>query len=339
MRVAVFGTGYWAAFQVGAWQALGADVVAVWNRTAHRAQEFAARFGIPHVFDMPEEVFSWGQFDVADIIADVGAHRPLVELAARSGKAVICQKPMAATLEDCRAMVAACEQAGVWNAVHENFRYQPPTVAFNNALGSGVIGKPLRAHISMRSPDLAIMEKQPALTTMPHMVLRDMGPHIFDVARCFFGEMRSIFALPIHSYPQYSVPDAALCTLHAESGAVLHCDLVHDWNDRFFAEGTLGTLRLDHENILHTTTRKGTVSVDTKTWQPLLYIPVDDWHLHGGHVFASIPACLADLMRAWEAGQPAPTSGADNLKTMELVFAAIQSFDTGNNIDIKGDLA
>ena len=104
MRVAVFGCGYWAAFQVAGWQALGVEAAAVWNRTESRAHTFAERFHIPRVFSTPEEVFQWGEFDIADIIADAPAHEMLTLLAAEYGKPVICQKPMALTLEACRRM-------------------------------------------------------------------------------------------------------------------------------------------------------------------------------------------------------------------------------------------
>ena len=329
MRIAVFGCGYWAAFQVAAWQAMGVEVAAVWNRTESRAHAFAERFHIQRVFSSPEEVFQWGKFDLADIIADAPAHEMLTLLAAEHGKPVICQKPMAPTLEACRRMVETCREKNVWYAVHENFRYQPPTRAFLQAVHSGAIGKVLHGRITMRSPDLAIMEKQPALKTMPHMVLRDMGPHIFDVARAAFGEMERIYAEPVYSYPGIEVPDAAICTLKSKSGAVISCDLVHEWNDRFMAQGEKGRITLDHDNVLHIETAKEHRVVDTKTWEYLPYIPREDWELHGGHVMSSIPVCLQALQLHFEAGIPAETSGEDNLKTIELVFAAIRSFDTG----------
>jgi len=92
LRIAVFGTGYWAQFQIAAWQAIGAQVVAAWNRTREKAVATAQRFSIPTVFDTPEQAFAAGDFDIADIIADVGAHEPLVLMAAQHKKDVICQK-------------------------------------------------------------------------------------------------------------------------------------------------------------------------------------------------------------------------------------------------------
>ncbi len=336
LKIAVFGCGYWAAFQVAAWQAQGAQVVALWNRTREKADAFAQRWGIPRVFDEPEDVFRWGEFDIADVITEVGGHERLTLMAAAHKKPVICQKPMAYTLESCERMVKACEDAGVWFAVHENFRYQPPTEQFVQAVRSGEIGNILHAQIDMRSPDLALMKNQPALMTMPHMVLRDMGPHIFDVARAAFGEMDEIYAAPVYSYRSagIDVPDAAICTLKAKSGAVISCNLVHEWNDRFVAQGEKGRITLRHDNVLAIVSHEREREADTKEWPTLSYIPQDDWNLHGGHIMSAIPRCLGDLMRAFHRGEPAPTSGSDNLKTMRLVFAAIESFNSGKAIAV-----
>jgi len=336
LKIAILGCGYWAAFQVAAWQAVGASAVAVWNRTKTRAEAFAKAWGIPRVFETAGDLFAWGEFDIADIITDVGGHEPLTLLAAAHGKPVICQKPMSYTYESCRRMVDACAAAGCWFAVHENFRYQPPAAQFIKAARSGVIGKPLHAQINMRSPDIELMAKQPALRAMPHMALRDMGPHIFDVARAAFGEMASMYALPVYSYRAegVDVPDAAVCVMKAESGAAVSCNLVHEWNVNMTVAGEKGSVTLDRDNILRVRTGAGEQAVDTKDWKRLPYIPDEDWNLHGGHIMSAIPRCLADLAGSFQRGAPAPTSGADNLKTMELVFAAIESFETGQAVDI-----
>lgn len=340
LKIAVFGCGYWAAFQVAAWQNLGAQVVCVWNRTHERAISFAQKWGIPKVFKEAEEAFQWGEFDIADIITDVGAHESLTLMAAAYHKPVICQKPMAYTWDACKNMVSACKKAGVWFAVHENFRYQPPTQAFIKAVRSGAIGKILYAQLNMRSPDLGIIEKQPALGVMPHMVLRDIGPHAFDVARAAFGEIKSIYAQPIYSYRKQGieVPDAALCLLTADSGAMIECNLVHEWNDRFAAYGENGKIVLTHDNILHIETPTESKTIDTRNWQRLSYIPEEDWNLHGGHIMHGIPNCLNSLMECYCAGREAETSGSDNLKTIQIVFSAIESFENGKVIAIdKGE--
>ncbi len=336
MKVAILGCGYWASFQVEGWKSLGVEVVACYNRTTQKAVSFAKKHDIPMVFNTPEELFSWGQFDLADIITEVMAHEELTLMAAKYKKDVICQKPMSFSLSACEKMVKTCKDNGIFFAVHENFRYQYPSKAFIDAVKTADIGDILFGEINMRSPDLEILKKQPALATMPHMALRDIGPHAFDILRCAFGEISSVYAVPVYSYKKegIDVADTAICNFKAVSGAVISCNLKHDWNDRFIAVGTKGKVVLDNDNILHVTTLGKTVSTDTKMWQKLSYIPDEDWFLHGPHIMSAIPLCLEDLKNSYEEKRECQISGEDNLKTMKLVFAAIDSFDTGKVIDL-----
>jgi D-apiose dehydrogenase len=218
--------------------------------------------------------------------------------------------------------------------VHENFRYQPPIAAVKEELSRGALGAPRHAHLQLKSPDRGTMGKQPALTKMDHMVLRDMGPHIFDVASYLFGDVKSILTLPVVSYPDIGVQDSALSLLRMASGLPLHCSLVHHFPYKLWVECQDGTLMLDGDNVLHVEQDGARRTVDTRTWPVLPYIPAEDWRLHGGHVFAAIPRCLDALMRSFLAGEPAETSGQNNLQTMRTVFAAIRSADEGRVVEL-----
>lgn len=332
VKIAVFGTGYWARFQIPAWQACGATVTAVWNRTREKAEMIAEDFHIPDVYESAEDVFRYADFDIADIIADPSVHEELVLMAARYGKDVICQKPMAPTLEACQRMVGACDKAGVWFAVHENFRYQPQFDIVKNILAKNTLGQINRAHLVLRSPDRAIMDSQPALKDMDHMALRDMGPHIFDCARMLFGEVQSVLSKPIKSYPDIDVVDMSLQYLEMESGLVLACDLVHHFPYKLFIEADNGTLELQADNkvIVDTGLKQEVFTPDLSNQMP--YIPKEDWDLHGAHVFLSIPRCLNDLLDAWQKRRLAQTSGQDNLKTLAVVFKAIESQELNRTV-------
>lgn len=332
MKIAVFGTGYWAQFQIAAWQSIGEEVVAVWNRSRDKAEDTAARFNIPFVGQTPDEVFESADFDVADIITDAAIHEELVHLATRYRKPVISQKPMALTSQACDRMVQAAEAAGIWFAVHENFRYQPPLQKLKQLLDEGCIGRPIRAQLQLKSPDRAIMDKQPALKAMDHMALMDMGPHIFDVARYLFGEAETIYTRTKAAYADIGAADTASSLLSMKSGLLLSCDLVHEFHHKAFIEGEAGSLLLDRENVIQLQTDEGPRTVDTRTWKTLEYIPSEDWLVHGGHVFSAIPACLEALRDAFLKGIPADTSGRDNRETMRLVFAAVRSCEEGRAV-------
>src|SRR3546814_11430019 len=91
------------------------------------------------------------RLDFVDIATTPPSHRALVELAARHGVPVICQKPRAATLADAEAMVAACAAAGVAMMVHENCRWQAPIRARKAVIDAARIGTPFFAPFVCRS--------------------------------------------------------------------------------------------------------------------------------------------------------------------------------------------
>jgi predicted dehydrogenase len=84
LRFAIFGTGFWARYQLAAWRELkGAECVALYNRTRSKAEVLAHDFGVPAVYDDPEELLQREQLDFIDIITDVDTHPRFVQLAAQ----------------------------------------------------------------------------------------------------------------------------------------------------------------------------------------------------------------------------------------------------------------
>jgi 1,5-anhydro-D-fructose reductase (1,5-anhydro-D-mannitol-forming) len=104
-----------------------------------RRADFAAKAGVDYV-DTYEELFAWKP-DAVVITAENAYHRRLVELAASHGVDVLCEKPLATTVEDGEAMVAACRAAGVRLAVAYPVRFSRAYVALREAVRSGVIGR------------------------------------------------------------------------------------------------------------------------------------------------------------------------------------------------------
>src|SRR6266542_1995276 len=89
LRFATFGAGFWAQYQLAAWQELkGAECVAIYNRTRAKAESLAHRFGVPAVYDNPEELFTGEKLDFIDVITDVDTHSQFVHLAAQYKVAV-----------------------------------------------------------------------------------------------------------------------------------------------------------------------------------------------------------------------------------------------------------
>lgn len=330
LRFAIFGTGFWSRSQLAGWRELeGAECVALYNRTRSRAQSLAEEFGVPAVYDNPKELLRHEQVDFVDIITHEAAHAPLVALAAQYKIPVICQKPMATDLETAQRMVETCREAGIPFMIHENWRWQYPIRQLKRVLQQGDLGKPFRAQI-LYANSYPVFQNQPFLKELDRFILSDMGSHILDTARFLFGEATSLYCHAQRVNPDIQGEDVATVMLHMEAGATVLCMLSyasrveHDrYNGTYiFAECENGSVELGPDYWLRVTTEQGTLA---KRYPPPYYPWANpDFEV----VQASIVPCNADFLRALQTGQPAETSGEDNLKTMRLVFKAYESAQT-----------
>src|SRR5258705_1238034 len=91
----------------------GGEVVAVYSRDPSRAIEYSQRTGIPRAYANVSEFLGDPTIEAVYISSTNDLHHEHVLAAAAAGKAILCEKPMTTSLESARAMVAACEQAGV----------------------------------------------------------------------------------------------------------------------------------------------------------------------------------------------------------------------------------
>ena len=152
-KFAIFGTGFWSQFQLGAWLELeGVECVALYNRTKSKADKLAAQFNVSRTYDDPEELLKNEQLDFVDIITDVDTHYRFVEMAIRYGiKNIICQKPMGPDFATCKNMMESCRKAGVNFYIHENYRWERQ-IASQNIIKDGCLNFLLR-DILMRRGD------------------------------------------------------------------------------------------------------------------------------------------------------------------------------------------
>ncbi len=326
LKGGVIGCGFFAANHLAAWQLLdGVQIVAVCDRDPEKA-----RWNGAGSYSDAAAMLEAEELDFVDIVTTVGSHRPLVELAASHGVAAICQKPFAASLEDGRAMVEACERAGVPLMVHENFRWQSPLMAVKAVLDSGEIGEPTYARLSFRHAH-DIYADQPYLKTEPRLAIMDLGIHLLDLARHLLGEVRRLHCRTQRINPEVTGEDCATIVLDHADGAVSLVDfsfstkLEPDPFPQTLAriEGTLGTVELGQGYRLKVSgegwSRESSVEPEPPAFG------AKPWHV--------IQESVLNIQRHWleclRTGAAPSTSGADNLETLGLVFKAYESAATG----------
>lgn len=327
LRFAIFGTGFWARFQLSGWREIGGtECVAAYNRTISRAEALAQEFGIARVYDDPVKLLENESLDFIDIITSVETHRQFVELGAAHGLPIVCQKPIGVSLSEAEQMVQVCQNAGVKLLINENFRWQHPIRQLKRQLDSGRIGRPFRARIHFCSSH-PVFDNQPFLKDLEQFILTDVGSHILDVARFLFGDAHSLYCQIHRIHPDIKGEDVATVMMNMGENITVTCEMSYASRteiERFpetfvYVEGDQGFLELGPDFWIRETTSEGTLA---KRYPPPRYPWADPAY---GVVHASIAACQANLLRDLQGGEQAETHADDNLKTCRLYFGAYDS--------------
>jgi predicted dehydrogenase len=119
----------------------GAQVVAICDTNLERARQAARQFGIPHAFDDFRAVAAHPEVDAITIGVPNIFHAPATLAALEAGKHVLCEKPLATTVADGEAMVAAAGRAGKILAINMSGRPRPEFLAMRAAVQEGRLGK------------------------------------------------------------------------------------------------------------------------------------------------------------------------------------------------------
>lgn len=329
IRLGLIGCGFFAQNHLHSWQDLkpeGVDIIAVCDTDAARAKAAADKFGVPHWYTDATEMFANERLGLVDIATTMGSHLSLVLLALSHRVPTIVQKPFGVDIAQVRQMVEASERAGVFLAVHENFRFQKPLRKIIDVIQSGVTGKPSWARISFRT-GYDIYAGQPYLAKQERFVLIDVGVHVLDVARALLGEVTHSTAELQKRNPIAIGEDTATMLLRHESGAVsvVECTYGSRRVPDSFPE-TLIEVEGDRGAIVSRIGNVVEVTVDGKMTAYNEDPEVLSWAARPWHVAQeSVLATCRHMLQAVQAGRAAETSAADNLRTFALVEAAYEA--------------
>ncbi len=339
LRFAMFGTGFWSRFQLAGWiEAGGVECVALYNRTVSKAEKLAAEFGIPqeNVFGSTEKLLDTvPDLDFVDICTAVELHAPMTKQVADRGIDVVCQKPMAVTLEEGEEMLRYCQDKEVKFIVNENFRWQTPIRTFKKQMDTGRIGQPFRANLHFVT-SFPVFDNQPFLKELEQFMLTDVGSHILDVARFLFGEAKTLYCRTQRIHSDIKGEDVATVVMTMgdtegpTGGVTVSCEMSYASRteiERFpetyiYVEGDKGFLELGPDFWIRETTEDGTLS---RRYPPPRYPWADPAY---DIVHSSIVPAQVDIAAALRGDKDAETDGTDNINTVRLVFGSYESATT-----------
>jgi predicted dehydrogenase len=346
VRLGVVGVGNIAPLNVAGY--LGherCDVVALCDPRAELAERRAREWDVPRIYTDLDELLADADVDAVEILSPTHLHREHVVAAARAGKHVSCQKPMANSVADCRAMLAAADEAGTVFRVSECFYHYPPLVEAKRLIAEGAIGTPTMLRVrtvvgDTNSPFQAALD--PAGYEW-RFDSRSPGGHLFDDVVHKYAVALWLFPERIRSVQSVVRPGALF--FEAPTAAIFEYE----------RDDLLGTMEVTHAPRMRIRTRyygadevfevqgtDGFVWVTRATGE-MLDLPPLLWHRSDGTAlsFSNLDAdwgtgfrlaSRAFIDALLEGTQP-EMSGERAIEVLQLCFAVYQASTARSPID------
>lgn len=285
---------------------------------APRGAELAASLGVRYLPSY-EEALAWRP-DAVIVTAENSRHRSLVEAAAAAGAHILCEKPLATTVEDAEAMLAAVERAGVTLMTAYPVRFAPAFTDLLHRVRSGQLGTVL----AVKGTNNGKLPSDRAWFTDPELAgggaLVDHVVHCADLLDELLGEQPATVHAVANRilHPEAAVETGGLVTAVYASGAVatIDCswsvpDSAPTWGGLTFqVTGTRGSV-----TIAPFASHVAGQTVDGPVWEST-----------GDDLDA---AMIAEFVEAVRTGRPARPDGLVGLRTLRIVDAARRSATSG----------
>jgi predicted dehydrogenase len=304
-----------------------------------RARARAEEFGLSDAVIGAEagDVIDRTQPDAVFDVVVPAARRDLALVVFGRGCHLLTEKPMADSLAHAEEILAASRAAGRLHAVIQNRRYHPTVRRIRRFLASGAIGELTSLHCDFFiAPHFGGFREE-----MDHVLLLDMAIHTFDAARYMAGAApQAVFCSewePQGSW--YRQGSSAVAFFEMSGGIVFNyrgswcaSGLRTSWESAWRFTGARGTLLWDGYDDL-----RAEVATDEpiagqpylRVTEPVEVAPLDAADRVDGHV-----GILRDFADAVRTGVPPETRGEDNIRSLAMVFGAIESAETGRRVAI-----
>jgi predicted dehydrogenase len=337
LKGALIGCGFVSQFHLDGWKRIaGVEITAVCDTNPDRLELASVHLPDARRYTDAQTMFHENDFDFVEICTLPDTHRELVELAARHGSHILCQKPAALVRPELKAMIEVCDNAGVRLMIHENWRFRPWYRALRDEIDGGIIGRPIRLRIAHRDTKALRPDgyaQQPFLLSMPRLILMEMGCHLIDTARYLIGEIQTVSATLGRFGSRTRGEDVAMLSLYFAGGALGFLDMSWctppevarlEWAlNETVVEGDAGSLRLQRDGSLLF------VSLNGRTESRPVPLPPDDDVYLAGYI-----ATQRHFIDGLVHGTQHETRGSDALRTMNVVWAAYRSAEEGVTVTL-----
>ena len=335
-QFAIIGCGAVSQFHAKAIQELeNGNLYGVYDTRRESAEKFASGYEGCKVFSTLDELFSCKEVDIVNICVPSGLHAELAIKAAKAGKHVIVEKPMAITKEQLDNIIQATEEHKTKVAVITQLRFTPAIQKAKEAIDSGKLGRILLADFSgkyYRSPEYYAAGGWRGTWAMDGGgALMNQGIHGIDLIQYLMGGVKNVYALCRTQARDIETEDSAYLIVEYKNGAIgsIHGTTVANPGYPRMLEitGTEGTIKIEEDEI--------------KAWDIAgEKVEVKDTQIKSGADPMAInckyhKAQFADLIDAIEQDRAPMVDVYEGRKPVDIILAAYESSKTGKRIDLE----
>jgi predicted dehydrogenase len=313
----------------------GLEVVGLVDLRESAAEAARERFGLGRA-ETGNDLRAMLRAVKPDIVFDATvpeAHCQVTLEALRHGCHVLGEKPLADNMANARRMVTAARKARRLFAITQNYRYNPGIAAYRKLIGSRKLGDLTTLNVDFYlGPHFRGFRAR-----MKHVLLVDMAIHTFDAMRFLSGkDPVAVTALDYNPKGSWYSDGASAVAAFEMTGGVVATyrgswcaeGLNTSWNGQWRAVCRDGTALWDgagESRAEKVTSRRRFVS-DTRT----VKAPAVGAMKRTGHA-----ALIHEFVRCVRTGERPRTEAADNVKSLAMVFGAIESAETGRRVRIR----
>ena len=191
-KTAVFGSGFMGRVHVEALRRLGSvDLYGIADPDIAAARRIAAQFPAERVEEDYRVILSAPELDAVHICAPNALHLPIATAAVEAGKHVVCEKPLAVSVQEARQLVSLAARAGVRNCLNHNLRYYPMVQHMRRLREAGELGEIVVVQ-GTYSQDWLLYDtdwnwRVDSAAAGPSRCMADIGTHFFDMAEHVTG--------------------------------------------------------------------------------------------------------------------------------------------------------
>lgn len=335
----MIGVGFFGQTHVKTYASLqGVDLVAVVDVQMERAQVIADEYGIA-AYDSVEEMLKRDDVDAVSIVTPEPLHREPVEQCARAGKHIFLEKPIATTLADAEAIIAAIRQAGVQMTVGFESRFGLGYSQIKEAIDGGTLGELAYVYAKRRS-DIGFADmKQGRVSPIFEIAVHDIDLFLWFSG---FEAVTEVHTTSVHKAvaEKWGQPDWQIITVKNASGAVAVFDCGwglpskwagwntpaewHPYADlRMEVMGTQGAVYAD----MHPMMVRACDEAEGWKFPDLVY-----WPNAGGVISGAIRAELESFVRCVVNDEPQLVTGEQAMQGLKVALMAEESANTGTTV-------